>query len=274
VRGAAESLVRAIGHAAARTVRRAVAAISNADTFCAFFDRWTRCVENARGEGSIVTTTLPGAEYTRVNEDASILCKRQDFPRALNILQRRMPDHRRWRAAFRGVARNAVHALDGARRQWMVEAVTDLVTQTTMHPWLRAELAVDLHGSSGFEIPGVLPEWTARDVWALAEREGLPMQYVTQVTSLPRAIDDRVDTAQLVVDFRETALAHRRAARELHDSLTPRSQTEDAIPFDDMLVRLQIEGQRDASERWRGLSRRLLLVQPRGSLDACLSASI
>lgn len=229
--------------------------------------------KSALCEVFIVTTATAGIEYTRVNEDASILCRRQDFPRALNILQRRAPDHRRWRAAFRGVAKNAVFALDGSRKQWMVEAVSDLVTQTHMHPWLRAELAVDLHGSGGFELPGVLPEWTARDVWSLADREGLPMQYIKQVTSLPSSIDDRVDTAQLVVDFREVALAHQRTARALHDSLSLRGQTEDAVPMDDMLVRLQIEGQRDASERWRGLSRRLLLVQPRGSLDACLSAS-
>ncbi|MEI8256482.1 MAG: hypothetical protein WCJ30_12480, partial [Deltaproteobacteria bacterium] len=121
------------------------------------------------------------------------------------------------------------------------------------------------------ELPEALPEWSARDLWSLAEREGLPMQYVTQVTALPRAIDDRVDTAQLVKDFRCTALAHRRQALELHAMLDPCAQTQEAIPFDDMLLRLQIEAQRDASERWRGLSRRLLLVQPRGSLDDCLS---
>lgn len=220
-----------------------------------------------------MTTTTPASDYTRVNEDAAILCKRQELPRAMNVLQRRQADHRRWRNAFRGVTRTAVASLDGARRTWMIDAVRDLVTQTAMHPWLRAELAVDLHGSSGFELPEVLPEWTARDLWSLADRESLPMQYVSQVTALPPAIDDRVDTAQLVKDFRNTALAHRSQARELHRLLTPCAQTQDAIAFDELLVRLQIEAQTDASERWRGLSRRLLLVQPRGSLDGCVCCS-
>jgi hypothetical protein len=212
-------------------------------------------------------------DYTRVSEASAILCMRDDFPRALNVLQRRTPDHRRWRIAFRGVTRRAVGSLEGARRHWMIDAVRDLVTQPTMHPWLRAELAVDLHGSGDFEVPGALPEWTAREVWSLADREGLPMQYVSHVTTLPRRIDDTVDTARLVIDFRQTAMAHRRAAIDLQASLDARAQTQDAIPLDDMLVRLQIEAQRDAAERWRGLSRRLLLVQPRGSLDECTSVS-
>jgi hypothetical protein len=212
-------------------------------------------------------------DYTRVSEASAILCMREDFPRALNVLQRRMPDHRRWRLAFRGVTRRAVGSLGGARRQWMIDAVRDLVTQDAMHPWLRAELAVDLHGSGDFEVQGLLPEWTAREVWSLADSEGLPMQYVSQVTALPRRIDDAVDTARLVIDFRQTAMAHRNAAIDLQSTLNTRAQTEDALPLDDMLLRLQIDSQRDAAERWRGLSRRLLLVQPRGSLDGCLSVS-
>lgn len=213
-----------------------------------------------------VNTPAVGIDYSRVSEASAILCRRHDFPRAMNVLQRRVPDHRRWRLAFRGLTRTAVSALDGARRTWMIDAVRDLVTQPELNPWLRSELAVDLHGSGDFEVKGLLPEWTARDLWSLAEREGIPMQYVSRVTTLPRAIDDAVDTARLVIDFRETAMAHRRAAIDLQRDLDTRAITEDAIPFDDMLVRLQLESQRDAAERWRGLSRRLLLVKPRGSL--------
>jgi hypothetical protein len=206
-----------------------------------------------------VTLPSPGLDYTRVSDDTAILCRRQDFPRAVNVLQRRAPDHRRWRYAFQRVAATSSHALVGARRAWMSAAFRDVVAAVA-HPWLQRELAIDLSAAApDFSVEGVLPTWTARGLWREADAVGLPMAYVAQVTSLPRGIDGALDTARVVLDFRRTALAHRDCAIELASRM-PHGGPGDALPMDQMLLRLQIESQRDAAERWRALARRLLMA--------------
>jgi hypothetical protein len=206
-----------------------------------------------------VNAPTPGLEYTRISEDAAILCRRHDFPRAMNVLQRRLPDHRRWRHALRGIAHHSVNALDGARLTWMSGAIRDLLFGSVDSPWLRNEIAVDLHAvAGGFAADGILPEWTARSLWRTADDAGIPMAYIAQVTPLPRAIDDALDTAQVVTDFRRTALAHRQCALELAQTVPTRVMT-DALPCDEMLVQLQIESQRDAAARWRALAQSVLL---------------
>lgn len=199
-----------------------------------------------------------GPDYTRVSEDTAVLCRRADFPRAVNLLQRRAPDHRRWRQALRGVAGTAGRALDGMRRNWMGGALREVLAGVTA-PWLQRELILDVHAAGGGDLaPGeLLPVWTARGVWHAAEAAGVPMAYVAQVTVLPRAIDAPVDTAQLVTDFRCTARAHREHAAELASRLPMRGPT-CALPMDEMLVQLQVDSQRDAAERWRALAQRLL----------------
>lgn len=203
---------------------------------------------------------IPGLDYTRVSDDAAILCRRNDFPRAINVLQRRRPDHRRWRQAFQRVAVTSAHRLDGARRNWMTGAIRELVTNVP-YPWLQRELAIDLHAAApDFTVDGVLPVWTARQLWHEAEAVGLPMAYIAAVTTLPRSIDDPIDTAQVVLDCRRTAFAHRDQALELAARAGNQGLLSETLPMDQMLLRLQIEAQRDAAERWRTLARRLLLA--------------
>jgi hypothetical protein len=209
-----------------------------------------------------VSIVIREPDQTRVTDDAAVHCWRQAFPRAVRVLENRAPDHRRWRFAFRAVSGTAARGLDGARRQWMAAAMRDLATHVVQDPWLRCELAVDVAGVPDFAMPDVLPEWSARDVWSLADREGLPMSYVAAVTALPVRIDDIVDTARMIVDFRRTAVAHRSYARDLQASLTTPDVRDDAT-LDEHLVRFQIDAQRDAADRWRALARRLMLVTPR-----------
>ena len=64
-----------------------------------------------------MTTERLGVDYTRVSDDAAILCKRRDLPRAVNVLQRRESDRQRWRLAFRYVTVTADRTLSGSRRQ-------------------------------------------------------------------------------------------------------------------------------------------------------------
>lgn len=204
-----------------------------------------------------MSATVPGLDYTRVSEDAAILCKRRDFPRAINVLQRRPADHRRWRQAFRCLAHSAGTVLEGARRNWIRAAIRELVADVP-HSWLRGELAVDLRAAGAvFDAPGVLPIWTGRQLWRAAEHEGLPMEYVVRVTSLPASLDAPLDAAQLVIDFRRTEAAHRAQALGFARALGPLADTS-ALSLDAMLARIQAEAQRDAAQRWRALASRIL----------------
>jgi hypothetical protein len=209
---------------------------------------------------STVNAPTPGHDYTRVSEDTAILCRRQDFPRAMNVLQRRPPDHRRWRVGLRNVATSAGRVLQGSRRWWLGGAIRELVSEVP-NPWLQRELAVDLFATgTGFEPPDLLPHWTARDVWGLADGVGLPMEYVAQVTALPGYIDARVETARLVLDFRRTALAHHEHARRLA-AATTKDLTE-VRGYAPWAARVEIDAQRDAAERWRALAMHLLTHDP------------
>jgi hypothetical protein len=199
---------------------------------------------------------MPRLEYTRVSEDASILCRRQDFPRAVNVLQRRKPEHQRWRLAFRQIASSAARALDGSKRHWATAAVREIVSEVVEQPWLRCELALDLHTAApDFGAGEILPEWTARDLWRLADAEDLPMEYIVQVAQLPRSIDAVIDTAQLVLDCRRTASAHRRAASNA---------------LGDLRLRMDVSAHRDAADRWQRLGQRLLMLPPRSPIPSVL----
>src|SRR5688572_21800943 len=90
-------------------------------------------------------------DYTRVTEDTLVLCRRTDFPRALNVLARREPDHRRWRAALRGVAGAAGRALWGARRHWVGGALREVLSVVDL-PWLKRELVLDVHAAGGADL--------------------------------------------------------------------------------------------------------------------------
>ncbi len=199
-------------------------------------------------------TTTPLAEYTRISDDAAILLRRQDFPRALNVLQRRAPDPRRWRWAFRKVSQSSSFQLEGAKQQWMKSGLDELVTGVHDDP-LKRELALDYRIATGTDASGfILPVYTARELWRLADGFGLPMEYLSHVTALPRHIDEPVDTARVIIDFRETANAHREEAKRLVQGIAP----SDAVPLADQLARVAADAQRDASARWRALAQRLL----------------
>jgi hypothetical protein len=199
-------------------------------------------------------TTTPLVDYTRISDDAAILLKRQDFPRALNVLQRRAPDPRRWRWAFRRVSQHAEHSLDGARQRWMRSGLEELVTAIDEEP-LKRELAVDFRIATGVDPVGdILPKLTARELWRIADGFGLPMEYLSHVTALPRHIDEPIDTARVIVDCRATAQSHRDEARRLVDGIAPT----DAVPLADQLSRVAADAQRDAAARWRALAQRLL----------------
>lgn len=202
-------------------------------------------------------TESAALDYTRVTDDAAILCRRKDFPRAANVLQRRRPDHRRWRQAFRHVAVTADRGLDGARRSWMEAALREVVGAVPDR-WLRGELVVDaraLHAT--LDLGPVLPTWTARDLWRFADDEGIPMEYVARVTPLPHAIGGTIDTAQVILDFRQTASAHRDHAVELARAL-PVVVIPTALDGAARSALVEVQSHQDATRRWRSLAQRLL----------------
>ncbi|MDP3273801.1 MAG: hypothetical protein Q8Q09_01305 [Deltaproteobacteria bacterium] len=198
--------------------------------------------------------SLPLTEYTRVSDDAAILVKRQDYPRALNVLQRRSPDERRWRWAFRRVS-HSTKALAGQRQDWMSAGLSELVSGMNDRG-LKQELALDFRSLTDRSLSGVaLPDFTARELWRIADHFGLPMEYLTHITALPSTIDAPIDTARVVIDCRSTAEAHREEARRLVAELPPT----EALPMLGQLARVAADAQRDAAARWRALAQRLLL---------------
>ncbi len=201
------------------------------------------------------------ADYTRVSDDAAILCRRRDFPRAVNVLQRRSPDRRRWRQAFRTVAVTADRALDGNRRQWIEGALREVVTAVGDRR-LAHELCIDAVAlDASLHLGDVLPAWSARDLWRFADAVVLPMEYLAQVTTLPRSIDARIDTARVVLDCRRTADAHRQYAQELSAGLSPGLLLDEAsavLGSVEAARAQQVRAQEDAARRWRTLSQHLL----------------
>ncbi len=157
-----------------------------------------------------MTTSRIVIEYTRVSDDAAILCRRKDFPRAVNVLQRRDPDRRRWRLAFRTVAWSGDQGVEGARRNWLEAALKEVVGGVQDRR-LRGELAIDAAElGTAWDVGQVLPAYTARDLWRLAEKVDLPMQYLSMVTPLPKSIQAPIQTARVIADCRRTSEAHRR----------------------------------------------------------------
>lgn len=199
-------------------------------------------------------------DYTRVSDDAAILCRRRDFPRAINVLQRRDPDRRRWRLAFKSVCVTGDRTLDGARRQWFVGALSELVHGID-DSRLQGELALDaVSHQTTFRFVDALPKWTARDLWNHAESVYLPMEYITRVTPLPKLISAPIDTARVVVDCRRTAEAHRNLALELGGRLPTTAVIDEArgVASEESVRLLQeIRAQQDAARRWRELAHRL-----------------
>lgn len=200
-------------------------------------------------------------DYTRISDDASILSRRRDFPRAVNLLQRREPDRRRWRQAFRSVAVAGDQCLEGAKRRWFEGAVQELVLGVE-DLTLQRELALDgAEFNTSWDLAEALPCWSARDLWNLAESVHLPMSYLAQVTTLPRSIRETIHTARVVVDCRRTAEAHRAAALELSQNLAPTAMIDEARGTADeatLDALVQVRAQQDAARRWRELAHRLL----------------
>lgn len=204
-------------------------------------------------------------DYTRISDDAAILSRRRDFPRAVNLLQRRDPDRRRWRQAFRSVAVAGDQNLEGARRRWFEGAVQELVMGVDDRS-LRRELALDgAEFGTSWDFAEALPCWSARDLWNLAESVHLPMSYLAQVTTLPRSIRETIHTARVVVDCRRTAEAHRASALELSQLLPATAMIDEARGTADgatLDALLQVRAQQDAARRWRELAHRLLAPTP------------
>ncbi|MBI5513251.1 MAG: hypothetical protein HY909_05745 [Deltaproteobacteria bacterium] len=203
----------------------------------------------------------PLGDYTRVSDEAAILCRRKDFPRAVNVLQRRRSERRRWRHAFRLVTVLGDRALDGARRSWMEGALREVVAQVA-DTQLQRELVVEARAAQvRFDLGAVLPGWTGRSLWRLADSLEIPMQYVALVTSLPAALTVPLDTAQVVLDFRRTAEAHRVVAAQLGATLPPWAQFQEAKGALDPALKQRlntVRAQHEASRRWRAFAGRLL----------------
>lgn len=208
-----------------------------------------------------MTPQNPVVDYTRISDDAAILCRRRDFPRAVNILQRRDPDRRRWRQAFRSLAVAGDRGLEGTRRRWFEGAIQELVLGVT-DGGLRRELALDaVEYDTSWDFAEALPCWSARDLWNLAESVQLPMSYLAQVTTLPRSIRETIHTARVVVDCRRTAEAHRTLALELSQSLSPTAMIDEVRGSADAVTLTtlgNVRSQQDAARRWRELAHRLL----------------
>ena len=207
------------------------------------------------------TQQLVVADYTRISDDAAILCRRRDFPRAVNVLQRRAPDRRRWRQAFRSLAVAGDRGLEGTRRRWFEGAIQELVLGVP-DGGLRTELALDAaEYDTTWDLAEALPCWSARDLWNLAESVQLPMSYLAQVTTLPRSIRETIHTARVVVDCRRTAEAHRSLALELSQNLSPTAMIDEVRGHADAATLStlgEVRSQQDAARRWRELAHRLL----------------
>ncbi len=207
-----------------------------------------------------MTTPRNVLEYTRVSDDAAILCRRKDFPRAMNVLQRREPDRRRWRLAFRTVAWSGERAVEGARRNWLEGALREVVGGVKDRR-LRGELAIDAAElGTTWDVGGVLPSYSARDLWNLAEVVDLPMQYIAMVTPLPKAIGAPIHTARVIADCRRTSEAHREIAQRLALEVPSTAVIEEVRGTLDSRVaqRLaEMRGQQEAARRWRELAHRL-----------------
>lgn len=199
-------------------------------------------------------------DYTRVSDDALILCRRKDFPRAVNVLQRRKPDRRRWRVAFRQVAYAGTQSLDGPRHHWLEGALREVVGGLNDRR-LRGELAVDAAElGARFNLGTVLPEWTARDLWRHAEAVDLPMEYIAMVTELPRVISATIDTPRVIAACRRTADAHRALALEHGAGLSPSVIVEEArgaLGLVEAKKLAEMRAQQEAARRWRELGHRL-----------------
>ncbi|MBL8602789.1 MAG: hypothetical protein JNK72_12775 [Myxococcales bacterium] len=204
-------------------------------------------------------------DYTRVSDDAAILCRRRDFPRAVNVLQRRSPDRRRWRQAFRTVAVTADrNALDPKRRGWVEGALREVVSGVR-DKGLQGELVLDAAAyNTQLELGEFIPRWTARELWRQADAVALPMEYLKQVTTLPTSIDAPIHAARVIVDCRRTADAHRALAVELTAALDPRALVDEYLPSLDRATLSRLEAmraQQDAARRWRELAQRLFRGQ-------------
>lgn len=207
-----------------------------------------------------MTTSRMVSEYTRVSDDAAILCKRKDFPRAMNVLQRRDPDRRRWRLAFRTVAWSSDKGVEGARRNW-IEAALKEVVQGVSDRRLRGELAIDAAElDTAWDVGSVLPAYTARDLWRFAEKVDLPMQYLAMVTTLPKAIQAPIHTARVIADCRRTSEAHRELALKISADVPTSAVIEEVRGTLDRRVALKLaemRGQQEAARRWRELAHHL-----------------
>ncbi len=207
-----------------------------------------------------MTTPRIVIDYTRVSDDAAILCRRKDFPRAVNVLQRRDPDRRRWRLAFRTVAWSGDQGVEGARRNWLEAALKEVVGGVQDRR-LRGELAIDAAElGTAWDVGQVLPAYTARDLWNLAEKVDLPMQYLSMVTPLPKSIQAPIQTARVIADCRRTSEAHRQIAQRLAIDVPPTAVIEEVRGTLDQRVaqRLaEMRGQQEAARRWRELAHRL-----------------
>ena len=207
-----------------------------------------------------MTTARIVPEYTRVSDDAAILCRRKDFPRAVNVLQRRDPDRRRWRLAFRTVAWSGEQAVEGARRNWLEGALREVV-QGVGDRRLRGELAIDsAELDTTWDVGSVLPTYTARDLWGLADRVDLPMQYLAMVTKLPTSITAPIHTARVIADCRRTSEAHRTVAIQLASELPSTAMIEEVRGTLDARVAEKLNemrGQQEAARRWRELAHQL-----------------
>lgn len=199
-------------------------------------------------------------DYTRITDDASILCRRRDFPRAVNVLQRRAPDRRRWRHAFRHVVTAGDQVLDGARRQWFEAALRELVSHVPDRR-LAGELVIDASAlDARVDLGPVLPLWTARDLWSHADAVELPMEYLARVTALPRSIRAPIDTARVIHDCRRTAEAHRACANEIGATLPSSAVIDEArgaLDHASLAALSELRSHQDAARRWRELAHRL-----------------
>jgi hypothetical protein len=204
-----------------------------------------------------MTTQRIVIDYTRVSDDTAILCRRKDFPRAMNLIQRRDPDRRRWRLAFRHVAWSGETGVDGARRNWLQAALGEVV-HGVRDKKLRGELAVDAAElNTTWNFDEALPRYNARDLWNFAEKVDLPMQYIAMVTDLPKSIIAPVNTARVIADCRRTSETHRQAALTLGKEVPTTAVIEEVRGTLNQQIaeRLhEMRAQQEAARRWRELA--------------------
>lgn len=171
--------------------------------------------------------SLPGYAQrerpARVLDEVVARSEQGDLPGAVDVVRRRRPDARRWRAAVTVVARRSLEVSYGFERRCAEEALREIVGRVDDRA-LRCETVLDVR-MQGIDIDrgDVLPRWRIGELRRLAYLLDLELDAVAAHVPLPDGFSNAIDTPCVVLTGRHLAGLHRhnadRQLRRLPDSV-------------------------------------------------------